>query len=95
MGPSSRSILPAVSFSSSGLSTSAGNALILPLDAASAVSASLGREVAATVTPAAASRLVISPQIAPDAPVIQATFQGKLCVKCHLPFVMPAKAGIQ
>jgi hypothetical protein len=34
--------------------------------------------VAATVTPLAASRRAISPQIAPDAPVIQATFQGNL-----------------
>jgi hypothetical protein len=48
----------------------------LPLDAASAVSASLGRAVAATLTPAEASRFAISPQIAPEAPVIHATFHG-------------------
>jgi hypothetical protein len=49
---------------------------MLALAAGSAFSLSLARAVAATVTPAAASRLAISPQIAPDAPVIQATFQG-------------------
>src|SRR5262245_56794359 len=88
IGPSSRSILPTVAFSSSGLSASAGYAVMLPLDAASAVSASLDRAVAATVTPAEASRFAISPQIAPDAPVIHATFHGKLCAilcsrTCH------------
>ena len=95
MAPSSRSILPTVSLSSSGLSTSAGNGLILPLDAASAVSASLGRAVAATVTPAEASRFAISPQIAPEAPVIHATFHGKLSSHLILPPVIPAQAGIQ
>jgi hypothetical protein len=45
-------------------------------DAASAASLSLARAVAATLTPASASRRAISPQIAPDAPVIHATFQG-------------------
>jgi hypothetical protein len=45
-------------------------------EAASASSRSLGRAVAATVTPAAASRRAISPQMAPDAPVIHTTFQG-------------------
>src|SRR5262245_1842569 len=92
MGPSSRSILPTVALNSSGLSTSAGNGLILPLDAASAVSASLGRAVAATVTPAEASRFAISPQIAPEAPVIHATFQRKLSATlrsrtCHSPSI--------
>jgi hypothetical protein len=46
--------------------------------AASVSSLSLGRAVAATVTPAPASRRAISPQIAPDAPVIHASFQGKV-----------------
>jgi hypothetical protein len=66
------------------------------LDAASAASRSLARAVAATLTPASASRRAISPQIAPDAPVIHATFQG-YCCSTHSPsaFVMPAKAGIQ
>jgi hypothetical protein len=36
------------------------------------------RAVAATVTPDAANRFAISPQIAPDAPVSQASFQGKV-----------------
>jgi hypothetical protein len=48
------------------------------LAAASAANFSLGRAVAATVTPASASRRVSSPQIAPDAPVIHAIFQGYL-----------------
>src|SRR6478752_9748486 len=51
---------------------------MLPLEAASASSLSLGRAVAATLTPAAASRFAISPQMAPEAPVIHATFQGNL-----------------
>jgi hypothetical protein len=51
---------------------------MLPFEAASASSLSLGRAVAATLTPALASRFAISPQIAPDAPVIHATFQGNL-----------------
>jgi hypothetical protein len=63
-------------FSSSGLSTSAAKALMRSLDAASSSSFSLGRAVAAMATPDAASRRAISPQIAPDAPVIHATFQG-------------------
>ena len=39
----------------------------------------LGRAVAPTLTPAAASRFATSPQMAPEAPVIHATFQGNLC----------------
>ncbi len=76
MGPSVLSIFATASFSSSGLSTSAGKALMRSLVSGKRVSFSLGRAVAATVTPAAASRRAISPQIAPDAPVIHASFQG-------------------
>ena len=54
---------------------------MLAFAAASASSFALGRAVAATVTPAAASRFAISPQMAPEAPVIQAIFQGNL--SCH------------
>src|SRR5262245_54192729 len=77
MGPSSLSTFLAHTFKAYGCSTSAGKALILPLEAASASSLSLGRAVAATLT-AAASRFAISPQMAPEAPVIHATFQGNL-----------------
>ena len=40
--------------------------------------------VAATVTPVPRSRRAISPQIAPDAPVIQASLPGKLLRHVHL-----------
>src|SRR6516164_6865035 len=56
---------------------------MLELDAASVSSFSLGRAVAPTLTPAAASRLTISPPIAPEAPVIHATFQGNCCSAMH------------
>ena len=75
---------------------------MLSLAAASASSFSLGRAVAPTLTPAAASRFATSPQIAPEAPVIHATFQGNFVRHCSLSLlrqfqttVIPAKAGLQ
>ncbi len=61
---------------------------------ASAASFSLGRAVAATVTPADASRRATSPQIAPEAPVIHASFQGNFSAKIHLPVVIPVSTGL-
>ena len=59
-----------------GLKHVGGKGLDVVADCRNRSSSVLGRAVAATLTPDAARRRAISPQIAPDAPVIQAVFQG-------------------
>ena len=66
IGPSSLSIFATRVLERLRLEHVGGKGLIASLSAASASSRSLGRAVAATVTPASASRCAISPQIAPE-----------------------------